>query len=108
MVIDLAAPKRNPATARHTPEQLQQAAVARAVDAARTYDRHLDAQPRAGFAGGLFAFEFRFLIDIAWPERCVFVRGRVLDVAVHPDGTAMDHAAHARGRGGFDKLPDGG
>ena len=55
-------------------------------------------------AGDPLAFDFRDLIDVAGPQRRVFVRRRMLDVAMHADGAAMHDASDAGGRGGFDQM----
>ena len=104
MVVDLAAAERDPAAPRDAAKQLQQPAIAGTVDAAGPRDRDLDAEPRARFAREPLAFELRLLIDVARPERRVFVGGRMLDIAVHADRAAVDHAAHAGAGGRFDEL----
>ena len=104
MVEDVAATQRHPSPPRDAAKQLQQPTVARAVDAGRPHDRHLDAVFDRSLPGQLFAFELGVLIDVTWPERRVFVGRRMLDVAVDTDGAAVHDAADAGLGGGRDEL----
>ena len=56
----------------------------------------------AGVARQLFAFELRLLVHVAGLQGRVFVRRRMLHVAVHADRAAMHDALHARSRRSFD------
>ena len=105
MVVDFPAAQHRKA-AHGVPEQLQESAVARTVDAARPDNRDLDAEPRRGRPRPLFPFDFRPLIDVARPERRVLVRRRMLDVAVHAHRTAVHDATHAGARRLLDEVSD--
>ena len=76
-------------------KQLEQPAIAGTVDARGPRDHDLDAGPRAASRAMRSPFELRVLIDVARPERRVFVRRRMLDVAVNADGAAVDDASRA-------------
>ncbi len=106
MVIDPAASERDPSTPGHAAKQLQQPTVAGAVDAGRPDDHDLDAEARARPASQLFAFELGDLVDVARPERRVFVGRRMLHVAVHADRAAMDEPTDAGSCGRFDQPLD--
>ena len=106
MVIDVAGCRAcEPAAAGDAAKQLQQAAIARTVDAGRPHDRHLDAGARRRLARQPLAFELRLLIDVARPERRVFVRRRMLDVAVDADRAAVHDAADAGARRPLRRAP---
>ena len=92
MVEDLARPERDEPAPRDAPEQLQQPAVAGAVDAARPGDHQFDPGPRRRLAAEALPLELRPLVLVARPQRRVFVGRRVLDVAVHADRAAMHDA----------------
>ena len=64
----------------------------------RTIDELDAASARRGSRATLFAFELRHLVDVAGPQRRVLVGRRMLDVAVHADGAAVDDAADAGAR----------
>jgi hypothetical protein len=51
---------------------------------------------RSACARDAFALELGLLVDVAWTERRVLVRRRMLDVAVYADGAAVDDAARPR------------
>ncbi len=92
VVVVAARSEHHEAPLRDVPEHLEEAAIALAVDAGRTRDDELHAGARRGVAADALAFELRLLVDVAGPERRVFVRGRMFDVAVHADGAALHHA----------------
>ena len=89
VVVPSAAQHHEPA-ARDLAEDLEQPPIARPVDARRPRDHQLDAGARRGLAPHLLAKQLAVLIHVAWLERRVFVGRRMLDVAMHADGAAMD------------------
>ena len=100
-------PEHHKSPPRDASEQLQQPAIAGAVDARRTCDRDRHPRARRRIASDALAFDFRHLIDIAGPQRRVFVRGRMLDVAVHANRAAVDKPPNAGGGGGVDQIAHG-
>ena len=62
---------------------------------------------RAAASRALLAFDLRALIDVAGPERRVFVRRRMLDVAVDADRAAVHDAADAGPCRLLDELANG-
>ena len=85
-------------------KQFQQAPVARPVDAGRSRDRHLDAVLPGRRSGQPLALDFRVLIHVPRPERRVFVRRRVLYIAMNADRTAVNHPSNPRSRSGTDQF----
>ena len=53
---------------------------------------------RRRLARDALAFDFRLLINVAGPQRRVFVGRRMLDVAMHADRAAVHDAAGRRRR----------
>ena len=82
----------------HAAKELEQAAIAWTVDACGTRDGHGQSVRCAATTRDALPFNFRFLINIAGPKRCIFVRGRMLDVAVHANRTACTTVALPRPR----------
>ena len=62
---------------------------------------------RAASRAMTLPFELRLLVHVAGPERRIFIRRRVLDVAVDADGAAMDDPPRAAGFRRFDHRPHG-
>ena len=61
-----------------------------------------------GLAGRLFTFELGLLIDVPRPQRRILVGGRMFDVTVDADRTAMDDSPDPAGRGREDDGPHRG
>ncbi len=61
-----------------------------------------------GLARDALAFDFRHLIDIAGPQRRIFVRRRMFDVAVHADRAAVHDAPNAGAGRGVDQIAHSG
>ena len=95
MIKDVPGAQHDKSPARHAAKELQQPAIARAVDAGRARDGHRQARALRRFARDALPFDLRHLINIAGPQRRVLVRRRMLDVAVHADRAAMHDPAHA-------------
>ena len=107
VVVNPSVAERHPPPVRDGAKQFQQTAIAGAVDAARAYDRQLDAVPRRRLAREPFALELRLLVDVARAQRRILVRRRMLDVAVDADRAAVDDARDAVARRRFDERAGG-
>ncbi len=98
MIVDLARPQDHEAAPRDAAKQLQQPPIAGTVDACRPRDHDLDPGIGRGLPRDRLPFHLRLLVDVTGPERGVFVRRWLLDIAVHADGTAMHDPPRAAGR----------
>ena len=107
MIKDVPRAQHHKSPPRNAPEQLQQPAIAWAVDARRTRDRDRHPRTRRRIASDALAFDFRHLINIAGPQRRVFVGGRMLDVAMHANRAAVDNPPNAGRGGGIDQIAHG-
>src|SRR5262249_37555226 len=108
VVEDAPIPEHDETAPRNGAEQLEESLVTRTVDTGGTRDDELDAGARSGLASHIFPFELRLLINVARAQRCVFGRGRMLDISVHTDRAAMNDAPYARTRCGLDDEADRG
>src|SRR6185369_5543871 len=88
----------------HHLEHLEQANVTRPIDRAGAYHDHLNAAGAFRSATGKLGLELGFLIEVHRIEWRVFVRGDLLDAAVHADGRAIDEAPDARLLGSVEQV----
>ena len=98
VIEHLARAEHREAAAREAAEHLEEARVARTVDADRPRDDDVEARSRPELARQLLGFELGLLVDVAGIERRVLVGRRIGDVAVHAAGAAMHDAARAARR----------
>ena len=91
----LPAAEHREAPAREAAEHLQEARVARAVDADRPRDDDVEAVGAPNSRASCLGFELGLLIDVAGIERRIFVGRRIRDVAVHAAGAAVHDAPDA-------------
>ena len=96
MIEDVSGPEHDKSPPRHATKQLEQAAIARSIDAGRPCDRDGEPRARGCLTRDALSFDLGLLINIAGPQRCVFIRGRMLDVAVHAHRAAMHHPCARR------------
>ena len=100
MVEDLAVAEDDEAPAGDAAKELQQAPVARSVNARRPHDRQLDFRLARRRLGQALPLQLGDLIDVPRAKRRALRRRRTLDVAVHADGAAVDDATGAGSRRG--------
>ncbi len=106
MIEDVSGPEHDKTPPRHAPEELEQAAIAGAVDARRTRNCH--GQPGTGgrLSRHALPFDFRLLVNVARLKGCVFGGRGMLDIAMHADRTAVHDAAGARFGRRLDDIAD--
>src|SRR4051812_44324255 len=106
VIEDLARAKNDEPSSRDASKQLQQTAIAGAVNAGGSRDHHFHAGVASGGPGGGLPFELRLLIDVTGPKRRIFICGWMLDITVNADGAAMHDAFRTARLCGFDHRPD--
>jgi hypothetical protein len=107
VIKDAAVAKDDEAAARDPAEQLQETTIAGTIDAGRPRNDDVDSRVARGFACDDLSFELRLLLNVAGPERRVFIRRRALDVAVDTDGAAVDDPPGTACLRRFDHRPHG-
>src|SRR5262245_44111135 len=108
MIEDVSRPEHDKSAPGNAAKQLQQTAIAGAVDSGWADDG--DGQPgsRRGIAGDALGFHLRFLVDVTRPKRRVLVRRWMFNITVHAHRAAVNEAVDPRRGGFFDEVTDGG
>src|SRR4029453_2744631 len=97
VIKDTAISENDEPAAADTAKELEKSAVARTVNARRPDDDDFDPGVARRLAGDLLPFQLCLLIDVARPQRRIFVGWWMLDVPVYTDSAAGHHAPGASG-----------
>ena len=95
VIVNLTGTENHETATGDAAKEFQEAPIAWPVDASRTRDDNFDAGVGRCLACDALAFELRLLVDVARTERRILVGRRMLDIAVHADSAAVDHAPDA-------------
>ena len=91
VIKDLAVSKNDESAACHAAKELQQTTIPGPVNTGRSGDDDFHSCLARGFASDVLPFELRLLVNVAGPERRIFVCRRTFDVTMDADGAAVDN-----------------